>query len=73
MEKLYIVPEKKDLYQMRSNELLNTDEAAQYLGYKKSYIYNLVHQGKLKARKCGRGLRGGLRFVKSDLDDYLGI
>lgn len=61
-----------DVFNCDKNRLLNTTETAEYLGYKVSYIYNLVHKGELLPFKGGRKSKGKLRFVKSDLDVYLG-
>jgi len=46
---------------------LNADDAAVFLGLKKSYIYNLVFYGKLTAYRPG-GKR--LLFKLSDLEAY---
>lgn len=61
-----------DIYNCDSNRLLNSREASQYLGFKLGYVYNLVHKGELKPYKCGNKSKGSLRFLKSDLNDYLG-
>jgi excisionase family DNA binding protein len=47
---------------------LNVQEAAVFLGLKPSYVYNLVHYGKLTAYKPGRRT---LRFKQSDLEAYI--
>lgn len=64
--------QNENIYKMESNRLMNSSQAAEYLGYKVSYIYNLVYSGKLKALKPGNNPKGSLRFVKSDLDKFLG-
>jgi excisionase family DNA binding protein len=46
---------------------LSITEAAQYLGYKKSYLYNLVHHGKLTAYKPGGKV---LFFKQEDLERF---
>jgi excisionase family DNA binding protein len=47
---------------------LNLKEAAEFLGFKPSYIYNLVHFGKLTAYKpCGKILY----FKQSDLEKFV--
>jgi excisionase family DNA binding protein len=46
---------------------LSITEAAQYLGYKKSYLYNLVHRGKLTAYKPGGKV---LFFKQEDLERF---
>jgi excisionase family DNA binding protein len=61
-----------NVHNLESNRLINSAQAAEYLGYKVSYIYNLVYNGRLKAFKCGNKAKGSLRFLKSDLDKYLG-
>jgi excisionase family DNA binding protein len=55
-----------------ANRLLNSKQAAEYLDYKVSYIYNLVHKGDLVPYKGRNRSRGKLRFVKADLDKFLG-
>jgi excisionase family DNA binding protein len=47
---------------------LNVQEAAAFLGLKPSYIYNLIHFGKLAAYKPG-GKK--IIFKQSDLENYL--
>jgi excisionase family DNA binding protein len=47
---------------------LTVQEAAVFLGLKPSYVYNLVHFGKLTAYKPGRRT---LRFKQSDLEAYI--
>jgi excisionase family DNA binding protein len=47
---------------------LNVQEAAAFLGFKPSYIYNLVHFGKLAAYKPGGKT---LFFKQSDLEAYI--
>lgn len=61
-----------NVFTCESNRLLNSKQAAEYLGYKQSYIYNLVYGGVLKPYKCGKKAKGSLRFLKSDLDNFLG-
>jgi excisionase family DNA binding protein len=46
---------------------LNTKEAAAFLGLKKSYIYNLVHYGRLTAYKPGGKV---LFFKQEDLERF---
>jgi excisionase family DNA binding protein len=46
---------------------LTVQEAAEFLGLKPSYVYNLVHFGKLAAYKPGGKT---LRFKQSDLEAY---
>lgn len=62
----------KNIYDLEKNRLLNTNQVSEYLGYKRSYIYNLVHKGMLKPYKCGNRSKGALRFLISDLDNFLG-
>jgi excisionase family DNA binding protein len=47
---------------------LTVQEAAVFLGLKPSYVYNLVHYGKLTAYKPGWKT---LRFKQSDLEAYI--
>jgi excisionase family DNA binding protein len=47
---------------------LNLKQAAEFLGLKPSYIYNLVHFGKLAAYKPGGKI---LFFKQSDLEAYI--
>lgn len=61
-----------DVFSCPPNRLLNSKQAAKYLGFKVSYIYNLVYSGVLKTYKCGNKPNGSLRFLKSDLDAFLG-
>lgn len=61
-----------DVFSFESNRLVETKQAAHYLGFRVSYIYNLVHLGKLRAFKCGNRKKGSLRFLKGDLDAFLG-
>jgi excisionase family DNA binding protein len=46
---------------------LNVQEAAAFLGLKPSYIYNLVHYGKLSAYKPGGKI---LFFKQEDLERF---
>jgi excisionase family DNA binding protein len=46
---------------------LNIKEAAAFLGLKPSYVYNLVHYGKLSAYKPGGKI---LFFKQSDLEQF---
>ena len=61
-----------DVFSCDNNRLLNSKQAAEYLGFKIGYIYNLVHRGELSPYKCGKKTKGSLRFLKSDLDEFLG-
>jgi len=61
-----------DVFECPENRLLNSKQTALYLGYKVSYLYNLVHRGELRPYKAGGKAKGSLRFLKSDLDKYLG-
>ena len=47
---------------------LSIDEAATYLGYRKSYIYRLVGLRKIAYSKP---LNGRVLFLKTDLDDFI--
>ncbi|MDR2095488.1 MAG: helix-turn-helix domain-containing protein [Treponema sp.] len=46
---------------------LNVKEAAEFLGLKPSYVYNLVHFGRLTAYKPGGKI---LFFKREDLERY---
>ncbi len=48
-------------------EVLNTQEATQYLRTTRQTIIKLVKEGKIKANKVGRNYR----FLKSELDNFL--
>lgn len=61
-----------EVFEYPENRLMNSKQAAHYLGFKTTYIYNLVHKGKLNPLKCGQKAKGSLRFSKSDLDKFLG-
>jgi len=61
-----------DVYKFESNRLLNSKQTSEYLGFKIGYIYNLVYSGVLNPYKCGNKSKGSLRFLKSDLDNFLG-
>ena len=61
-----------EVFNFESNRFMNTKQAAHYLGLKVSYIYNLVHKGELTPYKCGKKTKGSLRFIKVDLDRFLG-
>lgn len=62
----------EDVYKARSNEFVGVREAARYLGYSVNYLYNLVSKGEVKVYKCGNKRNGKLRFLKRDLNIYLG-
>jgi len=47
---------------------LNADEAAEFLGYSKRYLYQLVHQKRLTYHKPTGGI---LFFKKQDLESFL--
>ena len=47
---------------------LSVDEAATYLGYRKSYLYRLVGLRKIAYSKP---LNGRVLFLKTDLDDFI--
>ena len=50
-----------------TNNLMNVDEAASYLGVKPSWIYNNHRMRKMPARKIG----GHLRFRTTELDRWI--
>jgi len=61
-----------DVFSYPPHRLLNSKETCEYLGLKRSYLYNLVGKGLLRPYKCGQKAKGNLRFIKSDLDRFLG-
>ncbi len=63
---------ENSVFSFESNRLMNTQEACSYLGYKRGTLYNLVSKGMLKPFKRGQKAKGNLRFIKSDLDRFLG-
>lgn len=48
-------------------QFLTTKEAADFLGYKVSYLYKLIMWRKLPHYKVGKGVR----FLREDLVNYL--
>lgn len=48
----------------KNDELLNWQQACKIIGCSRSYFYNLVNAGKLKAVKFGE--RKGIRVSKKD-------
>lgn len=64
--------ENINVFDMEDNRLLTTKQAATLLGYKVSYVYNLVYSGLLKPYKCGNRPKAALRFLKRDLEQFLG-
>ena len=52
----------------QNQKALNVDEAAQFLGFKKSYIYRLIH---LKKLPCYRPMNGRVYFRPAELEDFL--
>lgn len=63
--------ENINVFEMEDNRYLTTKQAATYLGYKVSYVYNLVYSGLLRPYKCGNRPKAALRFLKKDLDHFL--
>lgn len=55
---------------VNSKEILTLEEAAFYMGYKAKYIYQLKHQGKIRALPKRRK-RSKLFFEKKELEQYL--
>lgn len=49
---------------------LTVAETAEFLGYKKSYVYQLIHKNAIPFHKVGTGNRS-VRFKREDLQDYL--
>lgn len=58
-----------DEYAMAMRGVFGVEAAAAYLGTSTRYVYKLVRQGKIPARKVGRYLR----IQKAHLDEFLGI
>lgn len=52
---------------MTQNKVLTTKEATQYLRTTKQTLLQMVHAGKIKANKVGKGYR----FLQEELDKYL--
>ncbi len=63
---------KKTVFDLPSNYLMTSKQAARFLNIKIQSLYNMVHQGKILPRKLGDSTKGRLRFVKSDLEKVLG-
>ena len=51
-------------------EYLSVAETAKILGYKKSYVYQLIHKNAIPYYKIGAGNRT-VRFKREDLINYL--
>ncbi len=52
---------------MDNDKILTTDEASKYLKTTKKALLKLVHEGKIKGNKLGRGYR----FLREELENYL--
>ncbi len=52
---------------MTDPEILTTREAVKYLRTTKQTLLTMVHQGRIKGNKIGRGYR----FLKKDLLEYI--
>lgn len=63
---------QENIYDLEKNRLLDSKQTAEYLGFTRSYIYNLVYKGILKPFKSGLKAKGRLRFLISDLDKFIG-
>lgn len=55
---------------VNSKEILTLEEAAFFMGYTPKYIYQLKHQGKIRALPK-RSKRSKLFFEKTELERYL--
>lgn len=68
-EKVYrLLEEIKSLTKSKNDKFFDIDEAAQYLGLKKSSVYNLVYKNKIPFYKpSGKKLY----FLKSELDQWI--
>ena len=51
-------------------EYLSVAETAEFLSYKKSYVYQLIHKNAIPYHKVGAGNRT-VRFRREDLINYL--
>ena len=51
-------------------EYLSVAETAEFLSYKKSYVYQLIHKNAIPYHKVGAGNRS-VRFKREDLLNYL--
>lgn len=49
---------------------LTVTETAEFLGYKKNYVYQLIHKNAIPYHKVGTGNRT-VRFKREDLENYL--
>jgi len=54
--------------EQNSQKPLSVDDAVQFTGWKKSYIYKLVYLGKLKAYKPNNGK---LFFRRTEIEEFL--
>ena len=72
METIKLILEKLDyleqLIQNTNKEILSVEELKKYTGFKKSYIYHLVHQNKIPYSKPNGKY---LFFERSEIDQWL--
>ena len=50
---------------------IGTKEASLFLGYSSNYLYNLVNRGQIQFYKAGGRKKGTLKFLKSDLIQFM--
>jgi excisionase family DNA binding protein len=62
------ISELSEKLETSAAELLTAENAADYLGIKKSYLHKLVHFKKLSYSKPANGY---IYFLKSDLNSYM--
>ena len=51
-------------------EFLTVAESAEFLGYSKGYVYQLIHKHVIPFHQVGAGNRS-VRFKRADLEEYL--
>lgn len=52
-------------------ENMNITEAADYCGYSKSYLYQLIHRNEIPFHRPMGGLRGRIFFKRKELDEFI--
>ena len=64
---------KSTVFDLRPNSILNVKDTCTFLGIKPSYLYNLVYEGKIKPLPKVNGKKASLKFLKADLEKYVGV
>jgi len=54
-----------------NTEYMKLQEVADYLKVDAGWVYRAYHNGELKGYKIGKGSRGHVRFLRSEVDDYV--